>query len=276
MRGRWLTRLGLRPFRIVLGAIVKDEDAYIVEWLEHHLDLGFDKVIVYDNGGSSTLDGLLRPFGGRVELRTWTTRRGQAPQAPCYQHCLARERFGCDWLMFLDVDEFLNLKVHDTIRAFSEAYEAYDAVAVNWRMFGSSGAVESDGRPVTERFVMAAAPDFGPNAHVKTLFKPSSALGAGVHSPRLRPGARLVNTRGETLDATLNALQPRIALETAQVNHYFTKSYSEFQTKRARGRADVDPGRAGHLRAEKEFADYDINQVEDLTLLRRRAQRAPS
>lgn len=276
MRGGWLTRFGLRPSRIVLGAIVKNEDAYIVEWVEHHLSLGFDRVIIYDNGGSSVLDDLLRPFGRRVELRRWTTRHGQAPQTPCYQHCLARERFRCDWLMFLDIDEFLNLKVHDTIQAFTRAYEAYDAVAVNWRMFGSSGATETDGRPVTERFVLAAEPAFGPNAHVKTIFKPSSALAAGVHSPKLRPGARLVNTRGEVLDPAPNALQTRIVLETAQVNHYFTKSYSEFLIKRARGRADVDQGRLEHFRAEREFSDYDVNHVEDLTILRRRTERARS
>lgn len=268
MAARLLRRLGLSPKRVTLGAIVKDEEAYIVEWLEHHLALGFDKVVVYDNGASAALPALLEPFGRRVALRAWTTRLGEAPQQPCYQHCLFRERFRSDWLMFLDIDEFLNLKVHDSVHAFTAAYERYDAVAVNWRMFGSSGAREPDGRRVTERFTWAAEPEFGPNAHVKTIFKPLSALAAGVHSPTLRPGARLVNTRCEVLDATSNALQTRIVLETAQVNHYFTKSYAEFQQKRARGRADVAEGQAERFRAEREFVDYDVNHVQDVTLHR--------
>lgn len=250
-----LRKLGLSPTRVTLGAIVKDEEAYIAEWLEHHLILGFDKVIIYDNGASATLADLLQPFGPKVQLRTWTTRKDEAPQAPCYQHCLARERFRSSWLMFLDIDEFLSLKEHHTIQEFTEVFQDFDAVAVNWRMFGSSGAVVSDGRPVTDRFVLAAGPEFGPNAHVKTIFRPSAALAAGVHSPRLRPGARLVNTRKEVLNPTPDALQTRIVLETAQVNHYFTKSYAEFQLKRARGRADVAEGRAERFRTEKEFAD---------------------
>ena len=35
--------------KVLLCAIVKNENKYINEWLEHYKQLGFSKVILYDN-----------------------------------------------------------------------------------------------------------------------------------------------------------------------------------------------------------------------------------
>lgn len=44
--------------------------------------------------------------------------------------------------------------------------------------------------------------------------------------------------------------------------HYFTKSKAEFESKRIRGKADD-----GLTRAECEFYEHDLNDVEDISMV---------
>ncbi len=257
-------------FSSVLGAIAKDEGPYLEEWADHHLSLGFDRIHIYANEGAVTraYAPLRRaPFARRVWITPWRLRR-RPPQVPAYADCLSRYRRRAEWLMFLDLDEFLNLKAHPTLAAFMAEHASADAVAVHWRMFGSSGQEAPDGRPVLQRFTRAAPAAFGPNAHVKTIFRPRAALRPGVHVPELKPAARLVDTLGRPLAPGLDSLHHEITLERAQVNHYFTRSRAEFMQKRARGRADVRDGDPVKHRAASEFEAYDRNEEEDLTILR--------
>ena len=260
--------MSARP-RALLCAIARDEGPYLAEWIAFHLGLGFARIVIYDNESAEPITPALAGEGaGSVEVRPWPSTPGQAPQAPAYEDCLRRDGAAFDWMMFLDIDEFLNLKRHDTVGDFLADYARYDGVALNWRIFGSSGLQEADGRRVTERFLLAAPRRFGPNTAVKTVFKPASVLAAGVHSPTFRLGSTLVNTSGRKLDVEPNALQPRVRFDVAQVNHYFVKSRAEFARKRARGRADVAEGEALKHRPEGEFAAYDRNEVEDASILR--------
>lgn len=254
----------------LLCAIAKDEGAYVREWVGHHLRIGFSRVVIYDN--DSTDGGVRAALGAgydrEVTVRAWTTQPGTPPQRPAYDDCLARDGDRHGWVMFLDIDEFLNLKRHDTVSEFLRDYDAFDGVAVHWRLFGSSGLSENDGRPVLERFVRASHLTFTPNAHVKTIFRPSAVLGADVHSPRFKYDGKLVNTEGEPLVVTPNASHSPVRTGRAQVNHYFTKSRAEFRLKRLRGRADIASMEDGTRRADSEFQIYDRNEEEDLSILR--------
>lgn len=263
----WLRRARVGAF--VLCAIARDEDDYLDEWIGFHLGLGFDRIVIYDHGSATPIGPRARArWGAAVEVRRWRPPPAKAPQGLAYADALRRHGPGAEWMLFLDLDEFLNLKRHRSVAAFAADYAAFDAVALNWRVFGSAGLAAPDGRGVLDRFTRAAPADFEPNAHVKTLFRPRSVLRAGVHSPWLREGARLVNTRGRRLDPTPEALRPDPGYEAAQVNHYFTKSRAEFAAKLARGRADVPPTSPERFRGAELFDVYDRNEEEDLSILR--------
>ena len=62
-----------------------------------------------------------------------------------------------DWIMHLDIDEFLNIhlgdgQISDLITALPEA----DAIALTWRMFGNNGTIEFKDRLITDQFALAA------------------------------------------------------------------------------------------------------------------------
>lgn len=41
--------------KIALCCIVKDENEYIDEWVNHHKNIGFDQIIIYDNNSKNPI-----------------------------------------------------------------------------------------------------------------------------------------------------------------------------------------------------------------------------
>ena len=72
-----------------------------------------------------------------------------------------------DWCAFIDVDEFICLR--DSTKSFKEILEEYSSfpsLAINWRLFGSSG-LKYDGRSdVVTRFTRCGS---WLNRHVKQI-----------------------------------------------------------------------------------------------------------
>lgn len=73
------------------------------------------------------------------------------PQVYAYQH--AARHLDTDWLCCLDADEFLVLETAATVQDLvADAGHDGMPIALNWRNFGSGGAVTAGLGLVTERF----------------------------------------------------------------------------------------------------------------------------
>lgn len=73
------------------------------------------------------------------------------PQVYAYQH--AARHLDTDWLCCLDADEFLVLETAATVQDLvADAGHDGMPIALNWRNFGSGGAVAARLGLVTERF----------------------------------------------------------------------------------------------------------------------------
>ena len=61
----------------VLVAVAKNESKYIKEWLDYHLNLGFDLIYLVDNGNNGTLDSLdarikvIKDNQGAIQLKAY-------------------------------------------------------------------------------------------------------------------------------------------------------------------------------------------------------------
>lgn len=131
------------PHQFGICVIVKNEGRYIAEWLRYHQVAGVDVVYLYDNGSTDDTAERIRPFveSGFVE---YTIFPGAGRQLDAYNDCLRRHRWGCKYIAFIDADEFLFKMDRDAdLVSIVDSIMALDpeagGVAVNWRMFGSSG-----------------------------------------------------------------------------------------------------------------------------------------
>jgi hypothetical protein len=252
-----------RHFAAIL-AIAKDEDPYLVDWARHHLSIGFDHIYLYDNMSARYAADVFADAGltEHVTCTRWPSRTVTSSQVDAYQHFVGTYGRDVEWAAAIDIDEFVNLKRDASIRTFLARFPDAVGIALNWRIFGSAGHAEFAPDPVIERFQKASNLDFGPNAIRKTIHRMPVTIAIDIHRGaysvpdliRSPSGRQVVNENaGPVLEADY---------EIAQVNHYFVKSYAEWQAKLSRGYPDQT------VRPLEMFHEYDRNEVHDASILR--------
>ena len=151
---------------LVALSTMKDEGPYVVEWVAHHLAVGFTEVMVYTNDCSDGTDAMLKRLEAMdigVHHRENVIPPGLKPHPSMLKLAVNEELVrASDWLLVLDADEFLciNHPSHslDGLVADLNAMNAH-AMVLTWRIFGSSGIKSWSRQPITEKFTRAA-PEF--------------------------------------------------------------------------------------------------------------------
>ncbi|MBC6437047.1 MAG: glycosyltransferase family 2 protein [Rhodobacteraceae bacterium] len=272
-----------RPRRLVI-ATMKDEGPYILEWVAHHLNLGFDGFVIFSNDCTDGTNLILNQLHKMRIIQHFDNSAGLYRGSPeCNRQTRAYRRARrldvvrqADWVLVIDADEFLNIHAGDgSLDALLEAVPAHtDAISVNWRHFGSAGQRNFYPAPVTRRFTRAQ--DVVTSTEVKralkhkTLFRPRSfPYGFNAH----RPDHKKIDLADITW-INCNWQHPERLLEwpgkrsipgfymygLAQVNHYAVKSRKEYLLQQVR-----DDARFGE-RDLTYWKRLDMNACEDCTI----------
>ena len=254
---------------IALCGIVKDEIHAIVEWLAYYKALRFTDFVIYDNESTDGTSDILRVLDEAGELvhLDWSHDVGQRPQRLAYDH--ARRYSEADWLAFFDADEFLALRADASIDSFLGRFDAdVGAIAINWRVFGSSGQQHYRPAPVIERFTDALPEDARLHLTVKSIARRAGLRGNWVHRVKIGDG-RYVTPSGR--DASF--LNTRAAREqdmsVATIHHYAIKSMEEYAIKRLRGDANGQSQAERRTRLDEGFASNDAGGVQNDDLARK-------
>ncbi len=257
-----------RP-RVAICAIAKNEASYLEEWAAYHHLIGFGPIRVYNHESEDDSIAVLRRLerAGLVEWSPWTAPPHLKPQWVAYEDGLARLAPRADWIAFIDLDEFVVLPQHDSIQAFLAEHGETGAIAINWKMFGSSGHVERTPGLVIDRFTRCAKESFGGNRAVKTLARVDAIEIPRVHTCHFRPGVRYVTVAGEELPP-LEGRTQTVSHDIIRINHYFTRSREEWAEKSARGRGAKPADHPKKHRTVKEFESNDRNEREEKDIVR--------
>jgi hypothetical protein len=220
--------------RLGIVVIVRNEARYLEEWLGYHLALGVDHVFLYDNGSDDDLRQLVERHvnHGLLTLVHWPLPGGQLD---AYSHALRFFGPSVDWLAFIDVDEFIVPLVDEDIPTFLDRFPDAADIRIPRVDFGFSGhRTPPDG--LTIDVYTGVADVFGRDPslppRVKTIVQPRGVSAVGIHTATVadQPIARderPVPTRSVRTGAR----------DLAQINHYYTRSFEEFEAKRFRGSA---------------------------------------
>lgn len=242
----WACWLHPKFVKTALVCIAKDEDLYIEEWVNYHRKLGFDSIFIYQNDWRTSLAG--RSIV-KVEMD------GPLQQVPAYNHFIQNFGRHFHWVAFFDVDEFLVLKKHKTLKDFLKNYRYAESLAINWVLFGDNfqEKVEGNNYSVLKRFTKR---QIGVDRHFKSIINlvTSGRTHMEVHHT---PHLQQIDLNGNPVHGNFHASgDDRIA----QLNHYFGKTLEEFIQKKNRGRADVN-----QIREMNDFDRHNFNEVEDTT-----------
>ncbi len=251
---------------VALVGIVKNEGKFVAEWLAHYVNLGFDKIIVYNNDSIDDTAQICRRAAKifPIEVIDWPSVSGQSPQVTAYNHAKGLLA-DFEWVAYFDCDEFLVLHQDNNIKEFLERYQPdVGAIGINWVTFGSSGLLVANYGLVTETFFLGGSRTWGNNRHIKTIARVSMMESMGIHDCLLSAG-HYVHPNGEVLTMpTKRGISEAAEHSIAQLNHYQVKSKEDFDEKMRKGRAGKKDTSAGKIRANPEefFQAVDRNDFE--------------
>lgn len=229
--------MGASGSRCYLGlcAIAKDETPFLREWVAYHHLIGFERIFIYDNDSGTPVRDTVADMYESDMVETYTI-PGAQRQLVAYNHCLRHHGRECEWLAFLDLDEFLVLRGENDARIFCGGYEAYAGIVVNWNVFSSSGHLARPAGLVMENY----RESLGPDVTVKSIVRPAvTDKPLSPHHFIFRSGFA-VTTDGIPV---AGGYAP-IATDKAVVNHYIYRSQQDYEDKMRRGDAifvDFDP-----------------------------------
>ena len=252
--------------RLALGAIVKNEAPYLIDWLAWHQALGFTDFIIADNDSTDGTSEILRALNraGVLTYVRFPSRLHKMPQFEAYHHMCRRFSGRADWLALIDADEFIMPETpnDDLARLLQDMPADTGAVALNWAVFGSSGHLRAQEDPVFQRFQMRGERSSDGNRHYKMIVRPH-CYGQKIINPHhvlSRDGFCFRRANGDTLQIDQYGLSTDVNWSRFRINHYLIKSWSEFiQKKQKRGRAD----RPSLTRSISYFGRHDWNEEFD-------------
>lgn len=257
--------------KTLLCGIAKLENDYIREWVEHHLNLGFDKIILGDNNDPDG-EWLADPIMDYVQsekVQVFNIRNNNIKQMGFYNDLyLGGYCNEYDWVIFLDIDEFLFLEEDKTVGEYlsRDIFKDFTCIKIHWRMMDDNDQLINTGEPVVKRFTRAARPipmiwhnptngftkTLEMNMFVKSFVKPGLKNVAWDNAPQPVPmlqekgkpieldftkfehGLVVCNNNGEKLEEkyTDETTVDDIDYTLAHIKHYRTKTIEEYISKK--------------------------------------------
>ncbi len=251
---------------LVVVACCKNESLYIKEWIEFHTLIGVEHFYIYDAASDDTKE-VLEPYIQRG-LVTYIEWKIYPAQIAAYNFVFQRRGMFANWAAFIDLDEYIVPKTGN-LPGLLRDYDRVDiaGLAIGWTIFGSSGHITRPVGLITETYTKCVDYTIHKERFTKCVVRPHKiSLVDDPHIFRPKSASNIVREDYKTIkfgehhhrdgtDFPVNAVQ---------LNHYFCKSFSDFQGKIARRGPD------GGGRNFEEFANCNAtaNGVEDLNIQR--------
>ena len=134
----------------------KHENLYVREFVEYYLSIGVDKFYFGDDNEenienlSDVLDDYVKK--GIVDIKNIYFRN--MSHMEFFDQSYESLKFRCKWMLFIDVDEFLdfndknmNIKTYLNMSVFDKC----DVIRIHWLVYDDNGLVYYDERPIRQR-----------------------------------------------------------------------------------------------------------------------------
>ena len=226
----------------------KNENAYIREWIQHYLDLNFDKIIICDNNDDESLLDVISDYieQGIVDVFDYRGVTCLGLQSNIMNMFCSEGNY--KWCAYFDCDEFLELGVYSDIKEYLSTKDG-DCVCFNWLLFDSNNKIEYEDKPLNERFKLPYFPIINiENSFVKTImrgghFKYRCMETNGVHLFKSNGNKNIMYNFGgyyltNELGDNMQSILP-LRYKEGYIKHYYTKSFNEWIKKSERGWGDT-------------------------------------
>ena len=246
-----------------IGAIFKNEERNMREWLDHYLHHGVEHFYLIDDGNTDCSAEVLKPY---TEAGLATVYYESHPYYLGRQYNLYNKHVlpyfaETHWLLMVDLDELVWSPRSTDLREVLRQLDHIAQIQMTYMLFGSSGHdADPKGGLVASYTRRAAARPTHELANLKYFLNSTRAncAGLGLHTAVFSPK--------EGKDAPYYIMDETWVV----LNHYRCQS-REFWRNVKCTRGDADNYR---VRTMEDFNAYDFNDVEDTRLLEMRCGRS--
>lgn len=215
----------------VICCIAKNENNYINDWINWHINLGFNHIFIYDNN-----DLNYEPIESRIELLDKVTiykvpgREKDNIQKYYYNKFYQEHKNEFDWCAFIDCDEFVELTKWNNINEFlnDKKFNDYQVIRLNMRLYGDDDKVTRDITIPVYKDIKIWLKDHSYNTGGKSIIRGhiDDLLIDSSHYPLISGNVpNQINPDGIKGKWMRNGLPDS---SSAHLNHYRTKTISEF------------------------------------------------
>jgi hypothetical protein len=229
-------------YKLCIMAIFKNEEEYLEEWLEHHINQGVEHFYLYCN---DEVDNLIKKYeylskySKYITLILWNDKinnGSETIQRQAYTHCVTNYNKEYDFIMMLDIDKFLvhqekDKKVITFIDSFGKNWENIKAIKVQRFDFGSDGHVEKPKGKIMDNYKKHENICSSYKTIANSNFIDLKKKFYGVHDfPFLNKKGKIYN---DYFSYKYTGFPNSCKKETINeipivINHYYTKSYNEY------------------------------------------------
>ena len=238
--------------KVCIVAIAKNENLYINEWIEHHLNIGFDHIYICDNNDENgeRISDIVN--NEKVTIINYIGFKGIQPIA--YTNCFIKYRSECDWIAFIDIDEFIILDgKYKSIKDFisDPMFENAKIIRLHWKVFSGGTELEANGSyNVVDRFLErypCKEEKWGKSIINCSVEIKHCIHGHGYFDKNIRD--YVYNAIGEQCENKWSAVGEMPIHKNAWINHYPTKTIGEYiDQKYFRGGPNCNPGKYCNLK----------------------------
>lgn len=232
--------------KTAIALVVKNEVRDIITWILWHLELGFDTVLVYDDGSNDGTFEILSYISDIYDVRIEKINMPEIDyyyyrQEKVYRNVLQNHALEFEWIAFLDADEYLMLSENTKLKDFLENFSDTDGIAINWCTYGSGGYVLKPEKPSVFSFICHTKEQYGLNLHVKSIVRPRmvGANWQNVHAFDI-PLEKYKNADGHSIEWAHipGIISGQVSWKTAKIAHFQNRSMEQF-VERAKKRTDL-------------------------------------
>jgi len=264
--------------KIVLIVIIKNENLYIKEFVQHYFSIGIDNIIICDNNDidGEKIEDILYNFINNGFVKIINYRGKKNYQIISYQEVYLKYINNYDWFMFFDADEFLILPKNNNINdLFNEInYNNFDIIHVNWIYYYDNELIYYDNRSLQMKFKKPRYIYNNKNkfldSHIKSIIKTGFFNLKWRGNPHTPSGKfKVCDINGKKINNSPFSKKNQAILNNMTIpflKHFSFKTIEEYFSKKLpKGRADLTEEQYKKITLPKKlFFEYnDWNKVKD-------------
>jgi len=247
--------------KVILFTNARDEKN-IKEWATHHLLIGFSCICIFDHKSKTPLQQEFSNFDKRVKVLRVEFENPVKIKLMNLAVTIAKQN-DCDWMLYLDADEFLILNSFDGVKKMLTRFNYAHSLSINWLMFGTNHLVKEPSGTILENYTRS---QIYPDQHVKSFVRPHEVINAtNPHWFNIYNPSRMLTITNKVMQNTPNAgyafnpCNAEFSKMHAYIAHYIYQSEETYVKRKIQ--MDADDGSGSRKRESTIHEKY--NDVEN-------------